>query len=90
MKRPKGQKKRPAEDRAEKDVRRPLKRTPPKDANKGKPKSAQICFGFSKGYGPCASAKPGSTCKDGRKHACHVCGGNHSAKANGCKEKEPE
>ena len=89
-KKTKGQKRRAANDRAEKDTQRQAKQPPTKDtgnSSKGKGKSDQVCFAFSKGYGPCANAKPGSTCKDGRKHVCHVCGGNHSAKSKRCKEK---
>ena len=89
-KKTKGQKRRAENDRAEKEALRQAKQTSLKDtgnSGKGKGKGEQVCFGFSKGYGPCATAKPGSTCKDGRKHVCHVCGGNHSAKAKGCKEK---
>ena len=46
---------------------------------------SQICFAFSKRFGKCAKAKEGSKCDSGRKHACHVCGGNHAAKDKGCK-----
>ena len=37
------------------------------------------CFGFSKGYGPCAGCAPGSPCVGGRTHKCHLCGGAHKA-----------
>ena len=90
-KKTKGQKKRRETDRAEKDAARQANQYTSKEkgTGKGKSKGEQICFGFSKGYGPCASASPGSACKEGRKHACHVCGGNHSAKTKGCKPKGP-
>ena len=35
-----------------------------------------------------AKATAGSRCPESRKHCCHVCGGAHSAKANGCKDKK--
>ena len=88
-KKTKGQRRRAENDRAEKDAARQANQNTSKEKGKGKSKGEQICIGFSKGYGPCASASPGSPCKEGRKHACHVCGGNQSAKSKGCKPKVP-
>ena len=47
--------------------------------------STQACFSFSKKGGPCANAAPGSTCPNGRKHCCHVCGGAHQAGDPSCR-----
>ena len=33
----------------------------------------EICFGWNRGYGPCAGAEPGSECPSGRSHCCELC-----------------
>ena len=35
---------------------------------------SQVCFSFSKAFGACKDAQPGSACPSGRLHKCHVCG----------------
>ena len=50
----------------------------------------QACFAFSKRFGPCAKAKAGSKCPSKRAHKCHIDGGPHAAKDNGCKEPKRE
>ena len=47
----------------------------------GKSKGQQACWSFSKSFGQCKDAAPGSHCPTGRKHACHKCDGNHNAAA---------
>ena len=45
-----------------------------KGKGKGKDKGDTACFPFSKGFGPCQDAAPGSKCPQGRAHKCHICG----------------
>ncbi|CAK0795538.1 unnamed protein product [Prorocentrum cordatum] len=48
----------------------------------------QVCFQFSKGFGACRLAAPGSRCPAGRRHVCHVCfspnHAGHEKKCQGC------
>jgi hypothetical protein len=44
------------------------------------PLDQQACYSFSKGFGDCAECEPGSACKGGRAHKCHLCGEAHTMK----------
>ena len=48
-------------------------------------KKLQVCYSFSKNFGPCKGAAPGSKCPAGRRHVCHVCGSpNHAGHEKKC------
>ncbi|CAK0898756.1 unnamed protein product [Prorocentrum cordatum] len=42
-------------------------------------KKMQMCYSFSKNFGPCKGAAPGSKCPAGRRHVCRVCGSPNRA-----------